>query len=100
MSILVTSIFVLISILLIILLTSVVKLNAFVSLFVVSLFLAIATIPNSDVVSILKVGFGGTMASIGFLIVLGAIIAVILDKSGGAISIANYILSKTGKNNT
>jgi len=99
MSILVTSIFVLISILLIILLTSVVKLNAFVSLFVVSLFLAIATIPNSDVVSILKEGFGGTMASIGFLIVLGAIIAVILDKSGGAISIANYILSKTGKNN-
>lgn len=99
MSLITVSIFVLLAIVLIVLLTSVVKLNAFVSLFVVSLFLAIVTIPNSDVVSILKEGFGGTMASIGFLIVFGAIIAVILDKSGGAISIANYILSKTGQSN-
>jgi len=99
MSMLIISLFVLFSILLIIVLTSIIKLNAFVSLFVVSLFLAIATIPNSNVVSILKEGFGGTMASIGFLIVLGAIIAVILDKTGGAISIATYILSKTGQSN-
>lgn len=99
MSLITVSIFVLLAIVLIVLLTSVVKLNAFVSLFVVSLFLAIVTIPNSDVVSILKEGFGSTMASIGFLIVFGAIIAVILDKSGGAISIANYILSKTGQSN-
>lgn len=99
MSLITVSIFVLLAIVLIVLLTSVVKLNAFVSLFVVSLFLAIVTIPNSDVVSILKEGFGGTMASIGFLIVFGAIIAVILNKSGGAISIANYILSKTGQSN-
>jgi len=99
MSLITVSIFVLLAIVLIVLLTSVVKLNAFVSLFVVSLFLAIVTIPNRDVVSILKEGFGGTMASIGFLIVFGAIIAVILDKSGGAISIANYILSKTGQSN-
>lgn len=96
MSVLTVSILVLLSILLIILLTSVTKLNAFLSLFIVSLLLAMATIPNSDVVKILKTGFGDTMASIGFLIIFGAIIAVVLDQSGGAVSIASYILSKTG----
>jgi GntP family gluconate:H+ symporter len=37
------------------------------------------------------------MASIGFLIILGAIIGITLDKTGGTISIARYILSKTGE---
>ena len=37
------------------------------------------------------------MASIGFLIILGAIIGITLDKTGGTISIAKYILSKTGE---
>jgi len=38
------------------------------------------------------------MASIGFLIILGAIIGITLDKTGGTLSIARYILSKTGEN--
>jgi len=99
MSIITISILVFISILLIVILTSVVKLNAFVSLFVVSLLLAITALPELNVVDILKQGFGNTIASIGFLIIFGAIIAVVLDKTGGTISIATYILSKTGKNN-
>ena len=37
------------------------------------------------------------MASIGFLIILGAIIGITLDKTGGTLSIAGYILSKTGE---
>ena len=97
MSILLVSVLVLISIVLIIILTSVVKLNAFVSLFIVSLLLAITALPDYNVVDILKQGFGNTIASIGFLIIFGAIIAVVLDKTGGAVSIANYILSKTGQ---
>jgi GntP family gluconate:H+ symporter len=95
----ITAILVLISILLIILLTSVVKLNAFVSLFIVSLLLALTTVPFASVVTVLKDGFGSTMASIGFLIIFGAIIAVVLDKSGGAIAIATAILRKTGTKN-
>ncbi|MGB4415933.1 MAG: GntP family permease [Paludibacter sp.] len=97
MSLITISILVLGAILLIIMLTSVIKLNAFVSLFMVSLLLALIALPGRDVVSLMKDGFGSTMASIGFLIVLGAIIAVTLDMSGGAVSIANYIISKTGK---
>lgn len=97
MSVLVLSIVVFLSIVLIILLTSVAKLNAFISLFIVSLLLAIVAVPDHDVITILKEGFGNTMGSIGLLIIFGAIIAAVLDESGGAASIANYILSKTGK---
>lgn len=97
MSIITISVLVMVSIVLIIILTSVIKLNAFVSLFVISLLLAITALPEHNVVDILKQGFGNTIASIGFLIIFGAIIAVVLDKTGGAISIANYILSKTGQ---
>ena len=88
---------VVISIVCIILLTSKWKLNAFIALFMVSLFLAIAVLPSKDVVTIMKHGFGDTMASAGFLIILGAIIAIILDKTGAAITLARYILSKTGE---
>ena len=97
MSILTTSLLVLLSIAAIIFLTSRLKLNAFISLFLVSLFLAVMTIPNADILKILKDGFGSTMGSIGFLIIFGAIIAGVLEKSGGALSIANYMLSKTGE---
>jgi gluconate:H+ symporter, GntP family len=97
MSILVISILVIISIIAIVLLTSRLKLNAFIALFAVSLFLAFATLPAGTIIKTIRDGFGSTMGSIGFLIIMGAIIGVALDKTGGTISIANYILSKTGK---
>ena len=92
------SIYVAVSILAIIILTSRLKVNAFASLFIVSFILAILTIPFEQIVSTMKTGFGNTMASISFIIIFGAIIAVILEKTGGAFSIANYIYTKTGKN--
>jgi len=98
MSILLTSVFVGISIIAIIILTSTFKIKAFVALFLVSLFLAFATLPPEKIISTIKEGFGNTMASIGFLIILGAIIGITLDRTGGTLSIAKYILSKTGKN--
>lgn len=97
MSILLKSTLVAISIIAIVLLTSKLKLKAFIALFLVSLFLAFTTLPASIIVSTIKEGFGNTMASIGFLIILGAIIGITLDKTGGTISIAKYILSKTGE---
>lgn len=97
MSILLTSTLVIISILGIIVLTSSLKLKAFVALFLVSLFLAFTTLPPDTIVKTLKEGFGNTMASIGFLIILGAMIGITLDKTGGTLSIARYILSKTGE---
>ena len=98
MDILITSILVGVSIVAIIYLTSRLKLKAFIALFLVSLFLAFTTLPANTVVSTIKEGFGSTMASIGFLIIMGAIIGITLDKTGATLSIARYILSKTGEN--
>ena len=98
MSILLTSIIVGISIIGIIILTSRLKLEAFIALFLVSLFLAFTVLPVKTIVSTIQEGFGSTMATIGFLIILGAIIGITLDMTGGTLSIARYILSKTGEN--
>ena len=97
MSLAAVSILVAISIFAIIYLTSSLKLKAFVALFLVSVFLAFTTLPADTVVSTIKEGFGNTMASIGFLIIFGAMIGITLDRTGATISIANYILSKTGE---
>jgi GntP family gluconate:H+ symporter len=86
-----------ISILAIIFLTSRLKIHAFVALLLVSVFLACTTLPPEKVVSTIKEGFGNTMASIGFLIILGAMIGITLDRTGATLSIADFILSKTGK---
>ena len=92
------SVYVAVSILSIIILTSKLKVNAFASLFIVSFVLAILTIPFDRIVDTMKTGFGNTMSSIAFIIIFGSTIAVILEKTGGAFSIANYIYSKAGKN--
>jgi gluconate:H+ symporter, GntP family len=97
MNLVTLSVLVLISIIAIIILTSTLRVKAFIALFLVSVFLALITLPMSKVVSTLKDGFGGTMASIGFLIIFGAIIGIALDQTGGTTSIANFILSKTGE---
>jgi GntP family gluconate:H+ symporter len=92
------SILVILSIIAIILLTSTLKIHAFIALFIVSVLLAFATLPAETVIKTIKEGFGTTMGSIGFLIILGAIIGITLDRTGGTISIASYILSRTGEN--
>jgi len=97
MSLTLLSILVALSIVAIIILTSKLKLKAFAALFLVSVFLAFATLPPDTIVSTIKEGFGSTMASIGFLIIFGAMIGIILDRTRATLSIANYILSKTGK---
>jgi len=97
MNLVLISLLVIISIIGIIILTSSLKLKAFIALFIVSVFLAFTTLPPDTVITTIKEGFGNTMASIGFLIIFGAIIGITLDKTGATLSIANYILSKTGQ---
>ena len=88
-------ILVIISIIAIIVLTSRLKIHAFAALFWTNV-LAVTTLPPDKIMTTIRDGFGSTMGSIGLLIILGAIIGVTLDMTGGMISIANYILSKTG----
>lgn len=83
----------------IILLTSVFKFNTFLSLLLVSLLMALLTLPTASIVPVLKKGFGGTLESIGLIIIPGTIIGIILDQSGAALSIARFFLKRTGEKN-
>jgi len=89
--------FILISIILIIVLTSVFRYNAFLSMLIASLLLAITTLPLQKVVPAIMDGFGNTMKSIGLIIILGIILGLILDKTGATHSIARSMLRLTGK---
>lgn len=52
-----------------------------------------------DIVKSITEGFGGTVSSIGIVIVAGTIIGIFLEKSGGAFTMAESVLKLTGKKN-
>jgi gluconate:H+ symporter, GntP family len=92
------AILLIISILLIIILSSRFKFNTFYVLFIVAILVGLtAQFSGDEVIKNLKVGFGHTLEKIGLLIILGTTLGVILDKTNATISIANYILVKTGE---
>lgn len=84
---------------LIIVLTSWLRINSFLSLFLVSLIMALAVLPLPAIVPALKKGFGDTMTSIGLIIIFGTVIGVTLDVTGATLSMANYITGISGKKN-
>ena len=99
-SIALSSVLVVLSIVAIIYLTSKVKFSVFGSLFAVSLALALGSgMPLGKVIDTLKSSFGNTLGGISFIIIFGAAIAVCMQKSGGALSIASHILKLAGKGN-
>jgi GntP family gluconate:H+ symporter len=85
------------SIVLIVVLTSIFRYNAFLSMLVASLLLAVTTLPLQEVVPSIMLGFGNTMKSIGLIIILGIILGLILDKTGATYSIAKSMLRLTRK---
>lgn len=86
------------SILLIIILSSKFKFNTFYVLFIVAILVGLmAQFSGEEVIKNLKAGFGHTLEKIGLLIILGTTLGVILDKTNATISIANFILEKTGE---
>jgi GntP family gluconate:H+ symporter len=87
------------SVLALIILTSKYKVHAFIVLFLVSLILALATMPLADVLPLMKEGFGKTIGNIGFLIISGSFIAIILEKTGAASIMAKWFLLKLGHKN-
>ena len=89
------SVFLLIlSVVMLMVLISKCRLHAFLSLLIVSLLLGVASgLPLADVANLVSAGFGGTMQSIGIVIVCGVIIGEILEATGGAQKIAQSILN-------
>ncbi len=90
---------ILIGLVLIVVCTSILKYNTFLTIFLVSLLLGLATLPLQEVVPTILLGFGNTMKSIGLIIIFGIILGLILDKTNATKSIAGAILKLTGKKN-
>ncbi|MEV6778683.1 GntT/GntP/DsdX family permease [Streptomyces syringium] len=88
---------VLIGIAVIVLLITRFKLHAFLALTIGSLVLgAVAGAPLDKVIAGFTTGLGATVAGVGVLIALGAILGKLLADSGGADQIVDTILAKAG----
>jgi len=89
-----------VSIIFIIYATAKLNLHAFLALVLTAFgFGILAGLPLNAVVKAVNDGFGGTIGSIGIVILLGTVIGTFLEKSGGAWRLAESILKVTGKNN-
>lgn len=74
------------------------KLHPFLALLAAALVGGIAYgIPINDIPKTIGTGFGNTLGGIGIVIVLGTIIGVILEKSGGAIAMAEGVIRVIGQ---
>lgn len=81
----------------IILLTVKWKIHAFFALFIACLLVGTGVkIPFGELLTIMKDGFGHIMKSLGFLIVLGTALGVLLEHTGSTHVMATTILKKTG----
>ncbi|MCF8335173.1 MAG: GntP family permease [Bacteroidales bacterium] len=74
------------------------KLHPFLALLFAALGFGLFTgMPLSDLVQSLNEGFGSTLGYIGVVIIAGTIIGSFLEDSGGAYSLADWILRKIGR---
>lgn len=75
-----------------------VKLHAFISLLIVSLFMGVATkMPLGDIVNSMVSGMGGTLGFLATVIGLGAMFGAMLEISGGAEKLARTFLKAFGE---
>ena len=75
------------------------KINAFISLLITSMFVGIlAGMPLQDILVSIQNGMGGTLGFVAVVVGLGAIFGQILEASGGAESLAHYLIKKFGTN--
>ena len=81
-----------------ILLISKLKVHPFLAILLVSLVLALlAGIPLRQVPGVIGSGFAGTFTSIGIVIILGAFIGAVLEKTGAAFKLADLVIRLVGK---
>lgn len=89
--------YLLFAIIAIIILTTRLKVHAFLALFIISIFYGIiAGMPFDAIISSINEGFGSTLGKIGLIIVLGVIIGAFLEHTGGAFAIAGKVLKIIG----
>lgn len=88
-----------VAIVVMILMISKLKVHPFISIMFVSIVLALFSLPIKDVAGTINAGFGGTMQGIGIVIILGALIGFIVEKTGAALTIADTVVKLVGKRN-
>lgn len=77
------------------------RIHAFLSLIFISIALGLATkMKPTDVIKTVTDGFGGLMGSIGIVIIAGVIIGEVLEITGGAQKIADFVLRIVGAKRT
>lgn len=85
------------SVVLLMVMISKLRIHAFLSLLIVSLLLGVAGgLSLTDVANLVAQGFGGTMQNIGIVIICGVIIGEVLEVTGGAQKIADSLLRLVG----
>ena len=90
----------LVAVIALILLIAVVKLNPVITLFVVSLSLAIvAGMPFPSVIHSFEAGVGGTLGHIAIIVALGTMLGKMMAESGAADQIANTLIRLFGEKN-
>src|SRR5690606_35401762 len=89
---------ILLSIAAIVLLITKLKLHPFLSLLLVSIVLGLVSgMEPEGVIRAIQDGFGGHIGKIGLVSILGILIGACLEKSGGAMWLANSMLAFIGK---
>ena len=74
------------------------KIHPFLSIMSVSLLLAIvAGIDLAQIADVIGAGFSGTFTSIGIVIILGAMVGTLLEKTGAALKMADCVVKLVGK---
>lgn len=87
-----------IAIIVMILAISKLKIHPFLSIMGVSLLLAfVAGIPAGEIPGTIGAGFSSTFTSIGIVIILGALIGNILEKTGAALKLSDMVVRVVGK---
>ncbi len=86
-----------VAIVVMILMISKLKVHPFISMMAVSIVLAVFALPIETVAGTINEGFGNTMKGIGIVIILGALIGFIVEKTGAAIKIADVVVKFVGK---
>lgn len=87
-----------IAIVLMIVAISKLKIHPFLSIMTISLLFGIvAGIPLTDIPGVIGTGFSNTFKSIGIVIILGALIGTLLEKTGAALKMADVVVKMVGK---
>src|SRR5262245_3196705 len=84
----------------IILLTAKYRVHAFFALLIACFITGLGVqIPLPTLLNTIRDGFGNIMKSLGFIIVLGTTLGVLLEHTGSTKVMARYILNKVGEKN-